>query len=215
MRKAGVILYLALFSCVSQSFAQEEKKSSIGFGIEEGAGYNTMHSTLVGDRDLFWIQPTVRIFYSFKLKDISETTRLKMPVFIGYYTFGGVYNVITLIPEDSLKRENLIFRSMEIGINPCLEIKNFQVGVLFKAQFIFSAIEKLYYEGFRKTMVENDVSKSYKNYSGNGGLKLRYKIKKFSLGTEAWFGLINLYSNTSVGAKLTENNYRLLLGYEF
>jgi len=210
-----LFLYLILLIYSCSLFAQDEKKSCNRFGIEEGAGYNTASSSIIGKRNLFWIQPTARIFYSFKLHDISENKKIKMPVFIGYYTFGGLRNVNFTIPEDSLSNENLLFRSIEYGVNPCVEINNLQMGLLFKAQYVFSAIDKLYYSGYKETIIINDVSKSYKNYAANAGLKIRLKIKKFSIGTEAWFGIINLYYNTSLGGKLTENNYRFLLGYEF
>lgn len=209
-------------------FGQEEKKWYNGFGIEGGAGYHTMEQYYgYGDfSNASGVQPTQKIFYSITLHDFSENRKIKMPVFIGYYPFGGkgTYTGLYLFDPYHLRPTKTItfFRSVEAGINPCIEKNKFQFGLLLKGQYIFSAKVRMYMvDGLNPPFwKETDISKDYKTFAMNTGIKLKYKIiKGFSIAGEAWFGITNLYANSTYGSngklKIFENNYRLLLGYEF
>lgn len=240
MRTTIFIILIALSSIVSYTFAQGEKKHQNKFGIEEGVGYNTLtfkytnigqpgfKSNYAEHASNFCVQLNARIFYSISIHTFSNSLhkKLMMPVFIGYYTFGGVQNVSgagTMDVPPSIISPNKIttlFRSIETGINPCFEINNIQIGLLLKAQYILSVKEKFHYDNYYKhTIEEMDASSNYKKIAMNTGIKLKYKIKKFSIAAETYFGITNLYDHSTYGddgkLRVTENNYRLLLGYEF
>lgn len=216
------LLFFAFSFWFLNAYGQEEKKQtgekSCGIGIEEGVGYNTCFSSLVGPRTAFWIQPCARVYYSLQLRELSSGKKIKLPIFLGYYTFGGARTNLIYFPEDPQSKEILLFRSIEAGVNPCLDFKKLQVGLLFKGEYIFSVLDGTYGDPIWRnghSMEEDNVTKNgYKNYGMNVGAKLKYKIKKFSVGAEAWWGVTNLYDHMD-GTKLTENNYRLMLGYEF
>jgi hypothetical protein len=218
-------------------FAQENKKWYNGVGIEEGIGYNTAtleHKytiPMLGTYDdfehktAFWVQPSVRIFYSIALHSFSENKKIKMPIFISYYSFGGkTKNNGSWGTPDMYQPTTIIdlFRSVEVGINPCIEKNKFQFGLLLKGQYIFSATERMYMVNIVNPPYwkETDVSNDYKKFAMNTGIKFKWKIiKGFSIAGEAWFGITNLqsyFNNTNENKlRVTENNYRLLLGYEF
>lgn len=218
MKTPGILPFFLLFSFINTSFllGQEDKKKIREFGIEEGVGYNTASGSMIGNRRAFWIQPTARIYYSFALHSFSESKKIKMPIFIGYYTFGGAIRNPVSIPEDPISRAIILFRSIEGGINPCFDFNKIQIGLQLKGQYIFSVKDRTYGDPIWRnghSVEETDVSKGYKTFAMNAGLKLKYKIKKLSIGAEAWYGLTNLYVRYNNG-KLIENNYRILLGYE-
>lgn len=100
MKTHGIIYFFLLSSFLNTPFlfGQEDKKKIKGFGIEEGAGYNTASGSMMGYRRAFWIQPTARMYYSFALHSFSESKKIKMPIFIGYYTFGGAVRNPVAIP---------------------------------------------------------------------------------------------------------------------
>ena len=219
MKKFHLVCFFMFFSFLNTSFlfGQDNEKKNKGFGIEEGAGYNIISGNMMGHRNTFWIQPTARLYYSFALHNFSESKKIKMPVFIGYYTFGGATKNISVIPEDPISKAIIIFHSVEIGINPCLDLDKIQIGFLLKGQYILSVKDRTYGDPIWRnghSVEEADVSNAYKKMAMNTGVKIKYKIKKMSIGAEAWFGITNLnryYTND----RLTENNFRILLGYEF
>ena len=248
MKSNKIVLFILFIIINNLLFGQEEKKCSGRFGIEEGVGYNTstfiftnlgppnMHFDYTEYLRKFWIQPSARIYYSISLYNFADSLheKIKMPVFIGYYTFGGAQKgngVSTMdVPPSIVSPEKIItlFRSIEIGINPCYEKKGIQVGFLLKAQYIFSVRNKTYYDPLNNgsmvqdgvMMTERDISSDYKKIAMNTGIKLKCKIiKEMFISGEMWFGITNLYSPSSYGdegkLKVFENNYRLLLGYEF
>jgi len=239
MLKSKIIKYFILTACLVNylcSFAQEVKKSNNGFGIEAGAGYNTTSwkYTNVGEysslnfidyMQAFWVQPTARISYSINLYNLPDSLykKIKMPIFIGYYTFGGAINNPISILEDPISKNIILFRSIELGINPCFEKKIFQLGFLFKGQYILSVRNRTYHDPFWNngvTLEESNISSDYKKFAMNTGIKIKCKIVKgLSIACEAWVGITNLYAHKSYGSNgklnVKENNYRLLLGYEF
>lgn len=245
-----MILLFICFICLNNVslFGQNEKFFFNNFGIELGAGYNTLTSkyTNIGQTVLkfdyvvqtnaFWIQPSARLFYSITLHNFSDSLhkKLKMPVFIGYYTFGGAekgngFRTMD-VPSSIVSPDKIIifFRSIELGINPCFEKNKIQIGALLKGQYIFAVRNRTYHDPLDNGIMiqdgvmiqERDISNDYKKIAMNSGIKLKYKIiKGFSIAGEAWFGITNLYAHTNYGnegkLRVTENNYRLLLGYEW
>ncbi len=205
---------------------QEEIKWHKGFGIEEGIGYNTCYGFgyAPGSKNTFLIQPTGRIFYSITLRSFSDEIKFKLPVFIGYYTFGSkTKNDISPDNFDDYQPTKTInlFHSIEAGINPCIERNNFQLGWLLKGQYIFSVRGRMYMvDGLNPPFWrEEDISSNYKSFAMNTGIKLKYKlIEGVSIACEMWFGITNLYVPHPYGSngnpKATENNYRIVIGFE-
>jgi len=208
-------IFLLLFSIISQpSFAQETKKKGNGFGIVAGAGYNTMNFTINaakgGDSAVslhhLWMQPCVRVHYDIYLTRLGTNAILKLKPFLGYYAFGGKQK-----PADTGNYVIYSFASIEAGGGVAFAIKDmFQITPLLKAGYIMSAT--------RRSMgphqfSPHDVKTEFTSMEASVGLQLRYYIKHITIGAEAWYGLTNF--NKAKGKTARENNYRLLVGYEF
>jgi hypothetical protein len=194
--------------------AQETKRSATGFGIEAGVGYNTMNLIVIrtnGSDSLvslnhFWMQPMLRLHYDIMLKQMGLKNNLFLKVFIGYYTFGG-----KLKPDESGNTKVLSFGSIEGGAGLCFDINHFfQITPMVKGQYIFSGTER--FIGSKPT-TPRDVKDITKSFSSNLGLQFRVKLKHITIGAEGWLGLTNFRKSEGKSAK--ENNYRLLIGYEF
>ncbi len=251
MKVKQFILFFTLLFFVNGVllFAQEGKKLYKGFGIEVGVGANVINSkttfiqsppgsysishqgTLIPipymapdvERTKLFVQPTARIYYSFRLYRFLETVKLKMPVFIGYYSFGSKTVNTIFLDDPTLSQPTTIidlFRTLEFGINPCIDFKKLQIGLLLKEQYIFSATERIDMVGGGHPSYWTEVykSKDYKNFAMSTGMKLKYSVKGFSIAAEMWFGLTNLTAHQNIGfanVVITENNCRFLFGYEF
>ena len=122
-----------IFSC-SIVIAQQEKNVLAGFGIESGVGYTIMKQctgfwgTPMYNKT-FMVQPTGRIFYAINLYNFPKQTKIEMPCFIGYNTFGSKTINTVFLEDPSLSRPTTVlnlFRSFEAGINPCIEKNKFQ-----------------------------------------------------------------------------------------
>jgi len=208
---------LALFFVCIYSFqikAQETHRKAEGFGIEVGVGCNTMNIKLRSlsrtDSSVslthLWMQPCLRLHYDVVLTKIGNTGRLNLKPFIGYYTFGGKVK-----PDASGYTEILSFSSIEAGAGITYDIKNlFQITPLIKGQYIIAASERF----IRDVSVPSaDLKNTTQTFSANAGLQIRFKYHRFTAGAEAWLGLTDF--NKSKGSTYKENNYRVLIGYEF
>lgn len=213
-RKFFIVLLLANILSFSL-IAQETKKSYSGFGIEAGVGYNTMQYTLfqrVGGGDstaslnVFWLQPCIRLHYDIFVKQLGLNNSMKVKPFLGYYTFGGKAK------SDNIGNNSILaFGTIEAGVGLAFDIKNlFQITPLIKGQYVFSASKRT--TGVPAPPVQ-DLKSDFKSFSSNIGLQMRFKYKHFTLGAEGWLGLTNF--NKKDGKTAKENNYRLLIGYEF
>ena len=186
--------------------AQEKKQKSTGFGIEAGVGYNTMSVTIKQNNgndstkslNQLWMQPCIRVHYDMVLIRFGSNKSLKLKPFIGYYTFGGK------LKEGTTRIFS--FSAIELGTGLSFDVSNkFHITPLLKAQYITKVSER--------TKTVQDVTKYFNSFSANVGLQLRFKYKRFTVGGEAWVGLTNCFKTNGNTAK--ENNYRILIGYEF
>jgi hypothetical protein len=213
--KKYLLVSVFLLSFISNPlWAQDKKQSAKGFGIEAGVGYNSMNWVITaragGDSAVtlnhFWLQPCLRLHYDIFLKQIGLKSSLKLKPFVGYYTFGG-----KLKPDDNGYTKIMAFGSIEAGLGLAIDIKDYlQISPMVKAQYIFSAMRRSIEFNSRPSQ---DLKADFNTLSANAGLQIRYKYRHFTLGAEAWLGLTNYYKPEGKSAK--ENNYRLLLGYEF
>jgi hypothetical protein len=214
MKKQFILFIVFTSFCFSSLYAQNTKKTPTGLGIDLGIGYNMM--TLDGKTNLgvdttshynqFWMQPCLRIHYDINVKNFGQANSLKVKTFIGYYTFGG-----KLKRSDIDEFDIVAFSSIEAGAGITLDfIKMFQVSPLFKAQYVFSANERYIRE---KSKPAKDVINTTNVFCYNAGLQFRFKYKHFTVGIEGWYGLSDIHKDANKTAK--ENNFRLLVGYEF
>ena len=216
MKKYKVLMLLWLCWASLPLFAQEPKNKGAGFGIEAGFGYNYMKYTLTsvagGDStailDAIWVQPCFRLHYDVWLKQLGEKNSLFLKPFLSYYTFGGMQ------PADANgSKISLSFSSIEAGVGLAFDfIKKFQLTPLVKAQYIISAKER-HILANQRGVPTKDIKAGFKEFSTNAGLQFRFRYRHFTIGLEGWLGLTNF--NKAEGKTAKENNYRLLLGYEF
>ncbi len=210
------LILILLVSCSLFGQEKEKKKSGEGFGLEVGVGYNSMLLSLknpagkdsMADLTDLWLQPCFRLHYDILLKAIGEKSSFKLKPFIGYYTFGGKH------PAD-INGEKIIlaFATIEAGVGLTFDInKWFQVSPLIKAQYIISAKERHLISG-QQGVPTTDIRTNYNALASNAGLQIRFRYNHFTVGLEGWMGLTNFNKETGKSAK--ENNYRLLIGYEF
>ncbi|CAN5405515.1 hypothetical protein BH11BAC7_BH11BAC7_11410 [soil metagenome] len=168
-------------------------------------------------RNTFSIQPSVRFSYNISLSK-KDTTRFIVTPFVGYYIFGGKSDT-----EPNGYKDVYLFNSVEAGFIPSIKICNlFQVGVGIKGQYVFSVKQKYYGvlnqpDSVPRKWETFDASEFYYSHAFNAGLQVKYHIKKITISAEGWFGLSNLFSIKSqyVDVRTTENNYRLMVGYNF
>jgi len=229
MRKIVEVFLVILIFCffINNIYGQESRKFYNGFGFEIGAGYNTLKTKVnyqpnqinlndtVFVRNALWIQPSIKIYYSIRF---GEKKYFRLYPFAGYYCFGGKSKT-----EPDGYKDIYSFKSLEIGIIPSFIIKNkFEVSPSIKAQYNYSVIGKFYgslgqADSIPRKWKEEDFTNTYNNIAINAGIRAKYKIcKNFSVGVETWFGLTNLMNMTGLNDKVTvtENNYRLFIGYE-
>jgi hypothetical protein len=115
-------------------------------------------------------------------------------------------------------KDMIRLQSFEIGILPNYTLNNrLNIYGGLKGQYIFSAKNKSY--GSFADPIEvgrewetNDISGLIEDISFNVGAGFNYKINRFLLGIETWFGISNL--SKIEGLKIYENNYRLIIGYK-
>ncbi len=213
--KKRFTLYIAIATfCFSTLNAQNTRKVPTGLGIDAGVGYNMMNlegktnsgTDTIVRYNLFWVQPCLRIHYDINVKNFGQSNSLKVKTFISYYTFGGKVK-----KSDIGEYDIVAFSSIEAGAGITLDfIKMFQVSPLFKAQYVFSANERYIRETSKPA---KDVMSITNLFSYNAGLQFRFKYKHFTVGIEGWYGLSDIHKDADKIAK--ENNFRLLVGYEF
>jgi hypothetical protein len=226
-----VKLFAILFFCFSFSFAQEMKKEKNilkDLSIEFGVGYGTLthkyddKTTLDNDtiyrRKEFWTQPTLRISYKILTCSINSY-HFDFSPFVGYYIFGGKSET-----APNGYKDILYFESIEFGLKTNIsQNSHFEISPSIKAQYIFKTEQKYY--GYlnqpdnvpREWMTQNNDD-IFKSFAMSFGLNTKYKYKKLTFGIEGWYGISNLSTigNDSIGIlKIRENNYRILVGYEF
>ena len=206
MKNYLISLLFILILITMQVKAQETKQKSAGFGIEAGVGYNTMNVTIKKNNgtdstkslNQLWMQPCIRVHYDMVLMRFGSNKSLKLKPFVGYYTYGGK------LKESSTRIFS--FSAIELGTGLSLDVNNrFQITPLLKGHYITKVSER--------TKTPQDVTKYFKSFGANVGLQLRFKYKRFTVGGEAWMGLTNCMKTSGNSGK--ENNYRLLIGYEF
>ena len=166
-------------------------------------------------RNSLWIQPSLKIYYTIKFRNKNN---FEIIPFAGYYCFGGKSKT-----EPDGYKDIYSFKSIEIGVIPTFILKNkLELSPSIKGQYIISVIG-MYYGSLGQSgslprkWEKEDYSNSYSKTALSAGIKAKYKIfKKFSIGVETWFGITNMFLNTNNYFKIsvTENNYRMFIGYE-
>jgi len=214
MKKQFILFMVIATFCFSSLYAQNTKKAPTGLGIDAGIGYNMMNLEgktnsgvdTISRYSQFWMQPCLRIHYDINVKNFGQSNSLKVKTFVSYYTFGG-----KLKKSDIGEFDVVAFSSIEAGAGITFDfVKMFQISPLFKAQYIFSANERYIRETSKPA---KDVKSTTNPFCYNAGLQFRFKYKHFTVGIEGWYGLSDIHKDADKTAK--ENNFRLLVGYEF
>jgi hypothetical protein len=219
-----VKLFIIILLLTCTAYGQDKSSENKGIGIEIGVGYNNLfynykdntflNKDISSTRNAFGIQPTARGYYNF--------LRLKWGVraFLGYYNFGGNSETMS-----NGYKDKYVFKSGELGIIPYIKIKKFlRIGPTFKGQYIFDALHTYYGSandpvGTSREWVTQNANSSFKKWALNAGVNAQYVYKHIIISLESWFGISNLnaiVSDKSIGVlKIRENNFRILVGYEF
>ncbi len=213
-KKTPYFIVVLLFFVYSLP-AQEVRKTPTGLGIDAGIGYNmfVLHGKTMAGNDStvflnrFWMQPCLRLHYDIKIKDFgSGKTILKVKTFLGYYTFGGKAKVSDIGEYDIVS-----LSSVEAGAGLSFDfIEMVQISPLIKGQYVFTASERYIRETAKPA---TDIKDQTNLFSYNFGLQLRFKYRYFTVAAEGWYGLADIHKDKNKTAK--ENNFRILLGYEF
>jgi len=198
------ITLLLLFTLQNISLSQSTKSLLSGFGLEFGGGQNSMFwsapfniRTLGGvpaDRTEMKFAPNIRITYK-----LDYQIPIALLPFLGYNQIGGSSN------EDKYS-----FNSIEIGGFALYKLSNINFGIGIKMDYLLDAEYKLLNSNSKW-----DRSDWFTKLTSDVGLRASYSLKPFIIGVETWFGIINLASGATDGAKIYENHYRVLLGYGF
>ena len=215
-------IVLLTFCIIQLSFfaKSQETNSKNNIDLELGLGYNisnwevkSFNETVKLNRNQFYIFPSFKLKYSIPLSEFKNNSIFEITPFIGYNMFGGKSKT-----ESNGYKDIIRLQSIEIGVLPTFSLKNklnLYGGV--KGQYIFSAKSKSYGSFADPVETErewetNDMAEFFiKDISFNIGAGFNYKINRFSLGIETWFGISNLSKIEEL--KIYENNYRLIIGY--
>ena len=217
MKKIVILTFCILqFSIAAKS---QETNSKNNISVELGLGYNTINweaSSLNDDiklnRNQFAILPSFKLKYFIPPSELKNNLTFGITPFVGYNMFGGKSKEETNGYKDMIR-----LQSFEIGVLPTYTLYNsLNIYGGLKGQYIFSAKNKSYGSFADPIEVErewetNDISGLIKDISFNVGAGFNYKVNRFLLGLETWFGISNL--SKKEGLKIYENNYILIIGY--
>jgi len=216
--KKLLVLTLCLLQ-LSNMVKSQEINSSNNLSIEFGLGYNTLgwnvkslQGNMNNDRNQFILFPSFKLKYSIPLTNFDNNSSFEVTPFVGYNMFGGKSK-----KESNGYKDIIFLQSLEIGALPTFSLNNkLSLYVGLKGQYIFSAKQKSYGTVLSPIETErkwetHDVNELFKDISFNLGAGFNYKLDRFSLGLETWFGITNLSDYEEI--RTYENNYRLIIGY--
>jgi hypothetical protein len=216
--KKLLILTLCLLQ-LSTMVKSQEINSSNNLSLEFGLGYNTLgwdvkslQGNINNDRNQFLLFPSFKLKYSIPLTNFDNNSIFEVTPFVGYNMFGGKSK-----KESNGYKDIIFLQSLEIGALPTFSLNNkLSLYGGLKGQYIFSAKQKSYGTVLSPIETErewetSDANELFKDISFNLGAGFNYKLDRFSLGLESWFGITNLSDYEEI--RTYENNYRLIIGY--
>lgn len=205
------------------SFFYAQNSLIKNIGVELGILYPTIsHKTHVTDF------PQLDTVYKYKSLTIRSTARVYynlrksrwgLNLFLGYASFGG--NSKTL---SNGYKQQIIINAGELGLIPHIRIKEFlRIGIAVKGNYFFRVWGNEY--GMRhqttsdRKWITTDLTDNYTYFGSNAGINITFVHKHIIASTECWFGINNI-SNSKFSInfgthRAHENNYRILIGYEF
>ena len=214
-----ILILMLCFLQLSIIAKSQEINAKKNIDIELGLGYNTigwegksLNENKKLNRNQFSIFPSFKLKYAIQLSEFKNNSIFELTPFVGYNMFGGKSKT-----ELNGYKDIIRLQSFEIGALPTYSLRNklnLYGGV--KGQYIFSAKNKYYGSAVDPIETERewgteDLDKLFKTISFSVGAGFNYKINRFSVGIETWFGISNLTEIEDL--KIHENNYRLLIGY--
>jgi hypothetical protein len=206
------ILIIALFFAMSCLVYSQSVLS--GFGIEIGGGHNQLFChvpglsdqiiEIDGNRTDLSFTPTIRINYKWDM-----TPTILGITFFGYDQFGGKGKRVNGYEDQ------LWFNALECGGIGMYSISSFAFGVGLKVNYHLKVTDRWIGSIYRPLSAndswnELDVTSLFSRLSFDAGARASYNYQHFSISLESWFGILSsVYSSSGI----TENNYRILLGY--
>lgn len=190
-------LLLAFFSLQFLTVIKSQDLLSVNnLSIEVGIGYNTLYwdaittrEELNNNRNQFILLPSCKVKYSIPLVKINNTTSFGLTPFVGYNNFGGKSET-----NSGGYKDKVLLQSFQIGILPSYSFQNYTIYGGIRKQYIFSAKNQSF--GFALDPIESerewsteDFQRFFNNSTHNIGAGINYRIKRFTLGFEAWLGI--------------------------
>jgi hypothetical protein len=177
---------------------------------------NNKGAQYLESKSKLFLQPCYRYTLHISLLKKADEPKISLSPFIGLHAFGGKG-----ASDTNNYKDKIIFYACEAGFQTSFHFKNrVSFGLGMKSNFFTSVSHKYYgYVNQPDSMIRSwilmDDSKQYKVYSFNAGGNIKYYFNRFTITAEACIGLSNLNNEKGlpVTKKVTENNYRLLLGY--
>jgi hypothetical protein len=207
------LLFSTAHSQVIKTFPQ-------GIGSEIGLGYNQLRHHVHSNpplnesytfyREVLYLTPTVRMSY-----ELYPQAWLPVRAFIGYDVSGGKSE-----KQPNGYEDKYTFRQIELGITVSYNYQNFEVGAGIKYNIHLKVLNEHYgsindLPGAERTWQEEDVSDLFSKNSTDLGLRISYKISKFLIAGEAWFGISNLEdSDFDDYVDVVKNRFLFLAGYQ-
>ena len=199
MRILKYFIILALLANIIQ--AEEHPSFICGFGLEFGAGHNSLFwpssagiktpGAAAVDRNDLYITPTIRAYFTFNLSD-----KLCLKSFIGYNRFGG-----------KSSESKYFFDAVELGMFTQYQYLKLLFGIGAK-------INRNLHVQYHHSSFNADRTDWFVKHTGNAGIRISYIFKIFCISIESWFGVNNLADSPISRATVYENHYRLMLGYK-
>jgi len=188
-----------------------------GFGIEVGGGHNqlfwkapfpTLQSpSASANRTDLSFTPTARINYHWDI-----TIPVSVIPFIGYNQFGGK------VKHSNGYQDQFWFDAVECGAAGMYSIGDFAFGVGLKANYNLKVTGRWFGSvnmplSANDSWNEDNITSSFKRWSGDAGARVSYKYGHFSVNLESWYGITELQTGLFSPATIRENQYRILIGY--
>jgi hypothetical protein len=213
-----LMVTLFLFLLPGFSYSQSFLK---GLGFEVGGEYNQLFwkvptpvpesDYLSRNRTEFSMTPTLRLEY-----EISLLSDLSVSPFVGYDRFGG----------EGQKRSNgyqdeIWFDALNTGVLLSYQVSRVSLGLGYEinrhikatGRFLGSADQPASSD---RSWTELDLTNVFSRWSHDLGLRVSYRLSRFRLSLESWYGLSHLQGNNGFApAAIRQSNERVLLGYTF
>lgn len=204
-------------------YAQSSDSNSKGLFFDVGGGYNQLfwESNINGDRisfdrTAFSFFPNFRVGYY-----LNMTNKIHFQPFIGHNVLGGSSGLRDVVVEEQeyvLRKDRYRIRSISAGFMGMYSFSKLRIGIGTKLNYQLHIHQKFYTEN-HPTLEDGwhasgtFVSPYFKRWSYDYGFRVDYPLSdKIIIGSEAWFGQVDLQKNEFAG-NANQNHFRVLFRY--